>query len=556
MKLALQNEVAISNDEVRQLDRAYVFHSWSMQGNLNPLVIAGAKGCELWDYEGNTYLDFSSQLVNVNIGYQHPRVLAAMKAQLEELVTIAPATANLARGEAAKRIVELAPEGFSKVFFTNAGADANENAIRMARLYTGRDKVLSAYRSYHGNTGSAIAATGDWRRVPNEYSRGHVHFFNPYLYRSEFNAVTEEEECQRALAHLRRIIECEGPGAIAAILLESIPGTAGILVPPDGYMQGVRALADEFGIVLILDEVMAGFGRTGSWFAFEQDGVVPDLVTFAKGVNAGYVPAGGVLISDPIARYFDDHFFAGGLTYSGHPLAMAAIVATIDAMKEENIVENAAQMGNHVLRPGLEALAEKHAIIGHVRGRGLFQALELVSSREQKTPLTAADMAAINVQNRVNGVLSQLPAEATKTGVTTEKQQNAELLTFALYSPDNRFDQTFLNNYVKINVEPRLKRIGGVGKAQLFGSNYSMRLWLRPDKMAQYGLIPDDISSVLAKQNIEAATGSFGANHPTANEYTMKYRGRLSTAEEFGELVPLTSWFFLLKRPCFSKRYP
>ncbi|HBR3263813.1 aspartate aminotransferase family protein [Klebsiella pneumoniae] len=395
MKLAIHNEVAVSNDEVRQLDRAYVFHSWSMQGNLNPLVIAGAQGCELWDYEGNTWLDFSSQLVNVNIGYQHPRVLEAMKAQLEKLVTIAPAIANLARGEAAKRIVDLAPAGFSKVFFTNAGADANENAIRMARLYTGRDKVLSAYRSYHGNTGSAIAATGDWRRVPNEFSRGHVHFFNPYLYRSEFNAATEEEECQRALAHLRRIIECEGPTAIAAILLESIPGTAGILVPPAGYMQGVRALADEFGIVLILDEVMAGFGRTGSWFAFEQDGVVPDLVTFAKGVNAGYVPAGGVLISEPIARYFDDHFFAGGLTYSGHPLAMAAIVATIDAMKEEKVVENAASIGNEVLRPGLEALAEKHAIIGEVRGRGLFQALELVSSREQKTPLTAADMAAI-----------------------------------------------------------------------------------------------------------------------------------------------------------------
>ena len=179
MKLAIHNEVAVSNDEVRQLDRAYVFHSWSMQGNLNPLVIAGAQGCELWDYEGNTWLDFSSQLVNVNIGYQHPRVLAAMKAQLETLVTIAPATANLARGEAAKRIVDLAPAGFSKVFFTNAGADANENAIRMARLYTGRDKVLSAYRSYHGNTGSAIAATGDWRRVPNEFSRGHVHFSTP-----------------------------------------------------------------------------------------------------------------------------------------------------------------------------------------------------------------------------------------------------------------------------------------------------------------------------------------------------------------------------------------
>lgn len=405
MKLALQSEMAITNSDVRQLDRSYVFHSWSTQGNLNPLAIAGAEGCELWDYDGNSWLDFSSQLVNVNIGYQHPRVLAAMKAQLESLVTIAPATANLARGEAAKRIVELAPEGFSKVFFTNAGADANENAIRMARLYTGRDKIFSAYRSYHGNTGSAIAATGDWRRVPNEYSRGHVHFFNPYLYRSEFNAATEEEECERALAHLRRMIEVEGPSAIAAILLESIPGTAGILVPPKGYMQGVRALADEFGIILILDEVMAGFGRTGRWFGFEHDGIVPDLITFAKGVNSGYVPAGGVLISEPISRYFDDHFFAGGLTYSGHPLAMAAIVATLDAMKEERVVENAAAMGDGVLQPGLLALAEKHALVGHVRGRGLFQAIELVTDRQRKTPVAAADMGAIKQALIDNGLL-------------------------------------------------------------------------------------------------------------------------------------------------------
>lgn len=406
MKLALQDDIAITNNDVRQLDRAYVFHSWSMQGNLNPLVIAGAQGCELWDYEGNSWLDFSSQLVNVNLGYQHPRVLAAMKAQIDELVTIAPATANLTRGEAARRIIELAPEGFSKVFFTNAGADANENAIRMARLYTGRDKVLSAYRSYHGNTGSAIAATGDWRRVPNEFSRGHVHFFNPYLYRSEFNATSEQEECERALAHLRRMIECEGPTAIAAILLESIPGTAGILVPPAGYMQGVRALADEFGILLILDEVMAGFGRTGSWFAFEQDGIVPDLITFAKGVNAGYVPAGGVIISEPIAHYFDDHFFAGGLTYSGHPLAMAAIVATLDAMKEEKVVENAAYIGDSVLRPGLEALAAKHPLIGEVRGRGVFQAMELVTNAQSKTAVGAADMASIKFALNEAGVLS------------------------------------------------------------------------------------------------------------------------------------------------------
>ncbi len=242
--------------------------------------------------------------------------------------------------------------------------------------------------------------------MPNEFSRGHVHFFNPYLYRSEFNAASEAEECERALAHLRRMIECEGPTSIAAILLESIPGTAGILVPPAGYMQGGRALADEFGILLILDEVMAGFGRTGSWFAFEQDGVVPDLITFAKGVNAGYVPAGGVIISAPIAHYFDDHFFAGGLTYSGHPLAMAAIVATLDAMKEERVVENAAQVGNGILRPALEALAAKHPLIGQVRGRGMFQALELVSNRQTKVPLGTKEMAAIKTAFIEAGILT------------------------------------------------------------------------------------------------------------------------------------------------------
>lgn len=202
------------------------------------------------------------------------------------------------------------------MFFTNAGADANENAMRMARQFTGRDKILSAYRSYHGSTGSAIAATGDLRRVPNEYARGHVHFFNPYLYRTEFYAGSEEEECERALQHLRRIIECEGPNSVAAILLESVPGTAGILVPPKGYMKGVRALADEFGIVLILDEVMAGFGRTGAWLALDNFDVVPDLICFAKGVNSGYVPAGGVMISQPIAEFYENRFFPGGLTYS------------------------------------------------------------------------------------------------------------------------------------------------------------------------------------------------------------------------------------------------
>ncbi|MFF7707695.1 aminotransferase class III-fold pyridoxal phosphate-dependent enzyme [Pseudomonas sp. NPDC007930] len=398
---------SINNQYVYDLDRQYVFHSWSTQGSLNPLVIAGGEGCTLWDYDGRRYLDFSSQLVNTNIGHQHPKVIAAIQAQAGELVTVAPATANLMRGEAAKRILARAPAGFAKVFFTNAGADANENAMRMARQYTGRDKILSAYRSYHGNTGAAIVATGDPRRVPNEYATGHKHFFNPYLYRSEFNASNEEEECERALQHLRRVIECEGPGAIAAILLESLPGTAGILVPPAGYMQGVRKLADEFGIVLIFDEVMAGFGRTGQWLALDNFGAVPDLIVFAKGVNSGYVPAGGVMISKAISEHFDHHFFPGGLTYSGHPLAMAAIVATLDAMSAEGMVENARMIGESALGPGLRALAARYPmIIGEVRGLGVFWALEFVTDPIQKTPMPAPRMQAMKAALTARGLLT------------------------------------------------------------------------------------------------------------------------------------------------------
>ena len=395
----------ISNAYVRALDRRYVFHSWSTQGNLDPLVIAGGQGCRLWDHDGREYLDFSSQLVFTNLGHQHPKVVAAIQAQAASLATVAPATANLMRGEAAKRIIARAPDGFAKVFFTNAGADANENAMRMARLFTGRPKILSAYRSYHGNTGAAIVATGEGRRLSNEYATGHVHFFGPYLYRSEFHASSEQEECERALRHLRRVIESEGPSSIAAILLETVPGSVGILVPPAGYLQGVRALADEFGLLLILVEVMAGFGRCGSWLALERFDVVPDLITFAKGVNSGYVPAGGVMISARLCDFFETRYFPGGLTYSGHPLAMAAIVATLDAMHEEGVVENARQVGEEVLGPGLKALADRHAVIGEARGIGLFWALELVEDRQRRTPLPAAQMARIKARLLERGLI-------------------------------------------------------------------------------------------------------------------------------------------------------
>lgn len=375
-----------------ELDKGHVFHSWSAQAALKPLPVAGGLGTKVWDHSGRTYLDFSSQLVNVNIGHQHPAVIAAIKEQADKLATIGPATANLTRGEAARRITALAPDGLNKVFFTNGGADAVENAIRLARLHTGRDKVVSRYRSYHGNTGAAIVATGDWRRIPNEYARGHVHAFGPYLYRSEFWATTPEEECERALQHLRRVVECEGPASVAAILLETIPGTAGIMVPPPGYLAGVRELADEHGILLILDEVMAGFGRTGEWLALDGFGVRPDLITFAKGVNSGYVPVGGVIISDEIAATFDDRVFPGGLTYSGHPLAAASIVGALDAMKAEGIVDHARQIGAEVIGPGLADLAEKHPVVGEVRGLGVFWAMELVADPATREPLPAALM--------------------------------------------------------------------------------------------------------------------------------------------------------------------
>lgn len=394
-----------SNADAVARDRANVFHSWSAQAALKPLAFAGGSGTTIWDYEGNEYLDFSSQLVNVNIGHQHPAVLAGIQNQLAQLATLAPAHASDVRGTAAEKILAHAPANMSKVFFTNGGADANENAIRMARLHTGRDKVISRYRSYHGNTGAAIVATGDWRRIPNEYARGHLHVFGPYLYRSNFWATTPEQESERALEYLRRTIVAEGAESIAAILLETIPGTAGVLVPPPGYLAGVRALCDEFGILLILDEVMSGFGRTGDWFAFDAFDVVPDLITFAKGVNSGYVPVGGVVISEEIAATFDERVFPGGLTYSGHPLAAASIVASITAFEEEQIVENAAMIGRDHLGPGLSALAERHAVIGEVRGRGVFWAVELVADSESRMPVDAAFMGALKAQLLQRGLL-------------------------------------------------------------------------------------------------------------------------------------------------------
>lgn len=373
-----------------ELDRAHVFHSWSAQAEITPMTISAAQGSYLWDGEGNRLLDFSSQLVNTNIGHQHPKVVAAIAEQAAKLCTVAPQHANAARSEAARLIAERTPGELNKIFFTNGGADAVEHAVRMARLHTGRYKVLSRYRAYHGGTDTAINLTGDPRRWPNDRGNaGVVHFNGPFLYRSSFYAETEEQESQRALEYLEKLIQMEGPSTIAAIILESIPGTAGIMIPPPGYMAGVREICTRYGIVFIADEVMSGFGRSGKWFSINHFDVTPDLMTFAKGVNSGYVPLGGVAINPEIAETFAHRAYPGGLTYSGHPLATAAAIATINAMEDEGMVDNAATVGAEVIGPGLAALADKHPSIGEVRGAGVFWAVELVKDRATREPLAA-----------------------------------------------------------------------------------------------------------------------------------------------------------------------
>ena len=374
-------------------DRKHVFHSWSAQAALNPAVVTRALGSEFWTQDGTRYLDFSSQLVNVNIGHQHPKLVAAIQEYAGKLCTVAPFHANDARSEAARLITEVAATNIDScdldmVFFTNGGAEATENAVRMARLHTGRNKVLSHYRSYHGATNGAITLTGDPRRWASEPGMaGVVKFWGPYGYRSAFHSTSEAQECERALQHLDDVLMVEGGHTVAAIIIETVVGTNGILVPPDGYLAGIRERCDRHGIMMICDEVMAGFGRCGEWFAFQKWGVQPDLVCFAKGSNSGYIPVGGVVISRKVSDSFRTKAYPGGLTYSGHPLACASVVASINIFKEEGIIEHARMLGDDVIAPGLAKLQANHPSIGEVRGLGVFWALDLVRDRVTREPL-------------------------------------------------------------------------------------------------------------------------------------------------------------------------
>ena len=374
--------------EVRRLDRAHVMHSWSAQDLIDPPGVVAARGSRFTDHTGREYLDFSSQLVNVNLGHQHPDLVAAIAEAAGRMTTMAPSFAVETRSQAAAMIADRAPGDLDAVFFTNGGADANEHAIRMARLHTGRHKVLAAYRSYHGGTAGAMALTGEPRRWGSEPSLpGIVHHWGPYPYRSPFHSDSPEQECERALAHLREVVEVEGPQHVAAIVLETVVGTNGVLVPPDGYLAGVRTLCDEHGIVMIADEVMAGFGRVGEWFAVDRWGITPDLITFAKGVNSGYVPLGGVVVSAAIRETFGRRPYPGGLTYQGHPLACASAVASMRIFERDGVVEHARALGEDVIGPGLREIAQRHPSVGEVRGLGVMWAVELVRDRETRQPL-------------------------------------------------------------------------------------------------------------------------------------------------------------------------
>lgn len=379
--------IRMNGSEIKEMQVKYNLQSWSKQRGINPIPIEKADGIYMWDFDGNRYSDMSSQLVNLNVGHNCRPIIEAIKEQAEKYCYLSPSYGSEPRAKLAKMVIDLMPDNMGKVFFTNGGADANENAIKIARMYTGRNKVFSRYRSYHGSTFGAGNLTGEPRRYPLEPGiPGFVHFFDPYIYREPIRFESEKAASDYYVAKLREQVIYEGPDSVAAIVMETITGSNGVIIPPEGYLQGVRKICDEFGIMMICDEVMAGWGRTGKMFAFEHFGVKPDIVSFAKGITCGYVQLGGVAVSKDIAAYFDDHLLSCGLTYSAHPLACAAGIACVNYYKEANILENVNRVGK-VLGDILEELKAKHPCVGDVRYIGLFTSIELVKDKQTKEPL-------------------------------------------------------------------------------------------------------------------------------------------------------------------------
>ncbi len=376
----------LSTQQIVDQNKEFTFFSWSVQAATNPIPIAKAEGVYFWDADGKRYIDFSSQLMNLNVGHQHPTVVRAIQEQAGKLCYAHPGMATEPRGLLGAKIAQIAPGNLKKTFFCLGGAEANENAIKMARFYTHRHKIMARYRSYHGATYGAIALTGDYRRLPVEPTMpGVVHFLDPYCYRCPFGWT--KETCHReCISHVEEIIHYEGPDQIAAIFMEGVTGSNGLIVPPDDYWPRIREICNQYGILLVSDEVMSGWGRTGKWFAVDNWNVVPDIITTAKGITSGYVPLGAVIVSEPIAEYFDNKMLWCGLTYSGHPLACAAGVATIQAYEEDGLLVNTAEMGKY-LGTRLESMKRTHSSVGDVRYIGLFSALEIVGNKNKKTPI-------------------------------------------------------------------------------------------------------------------------------------------------------------------------
>jgi taurine--2-oxoglutarate transaminase len=377
----------MNTQKLKELDRQHVIYSWKAQGQVDPIALDRAEGIYIYDMEGKRYIDGCSGLLNINIGHKNRYVLEAMKAQMEKLCYVGPMFATEPKARLAGMIAELTPADLDYVFFTNAGAEAIENAIKAARWYTGRHKIYARWRSYHGATAGAITLTGDPRRWPAEPGiPGVVHFFGPYPYRCPFGSQDPEECGKKTLEVLKTQIMLDGPRTIAAIFMEPVVGTNGIIIPPRNFMTGLRQICDENGILLVIDETMSGWGRAGKWFGIEHYGIIPDIITTAKGVTSGYVQLGAMIWSRELWDYFYDHPFTGGLTYAGHALACATGIANIEVYKKDKLIENSAKNGEY-LNSKLQELKEKHPSVGDARCKGLWACIELTSDKKTKAPL-------------------------------------------------------------------------------------------------------------------------------------------------------------------------
>ncbi|MDC7250700.1 MAG: aminotransferase class III-fold pyridoxal phosphate-dependent enzyme [Sphaerochaetaceae bacterium] len=427
----------MTGKEISEKQKKYSLQSWSKQANINPIAVEKAEGIYIWDYDGNRYTDMSSQLVNLNVGFANKAIGDAIKAKVDQYCFIGPSYADISRATLAEKVVSLLPDNFGKIFFTNAGSDANENAIKIARMFTGRNKIMSRYRSYHGSSFGAGNLTGEPRRFALEPGvPGFVKFFDPYLYREKISFESEEEAVEYYVSKLEEQIQYEGRDAIAAIVMETVTGSNGVLIPPKGYMKGVRKVCDKYGILLIFDEVMAGWYRTGTCFAFENFDVIPDIVTFAKGVTCGYAPLGGVAVTSEIATYFDDNVLSCGLTYSGHPLSCAAGIACLQYYEDAKIAENVKKSGDH-LAMRLEEIKNKYDCVGDVRHIGLFSSVELVKDKKTKEPL-------VEYGYDPKGVMSNLVGKLKTKGFMTYSHENMIFVNPPLIITPEQIDEELL----------------------------------------------------------------------------------------------------------------